>query len=401
MASNSNYILPLKAPTPLPASGVNIVTFKVWKNTLIAHVQQDVNHHHFMPGGLYSEWTAAENGIRISALHEDDHDRQVIEGKRARTSAEEYARSLANLLTSRNSQLSKFITHIACLCHHTENDDITNSSTSLEWIFDYLIKHYGLQTKGANFLNISEHVFTKGTPFQTFYKHYRAAFLDNLRKQGDVVKFKNNQVLEEDEKLSPSFENAIILWTLEKIDPRLPHKVKRDYGHQMTGDTTLKDIQPLIFENIATMIADLDQNQVTKVFASQLQIDEDPSLNAINSNRNSIRGRTRPFPLKPRGGSRSNPATLGPNRSLRTNSSAAKYCRICHLAGSNSRIYTSHEIGACSRLSIRDLESLKNTLLLNGMLTLDDQNDEEPCCVLQPGWDDIEEQDSQNDSGQE
>ena len=94
----------------------------------------------------------------------------------------------------------------------------------------------------------------KGTPFQTFYKQYRAAFVDNLRKQGEVVQFKNNLVLDEDEKLSPSFENAIILWTLEKIDPRLPQKVKRDYGHQMTGNITLKDIQPVIFEDINTMI---------------------------------------------------------------------------------------------------------------------------------------------------
>ena len=45
------------------------------------------------------------------------------------------------------------------------------------------------------------------------------------------------------EQLSPSFENAIVLWALEKIDPRLPGKVKKNYGHQMTGDITLKDIQ--------------------------------------------------------------------------------------------------------------------------------------------------------------
>ena len=73
-----NYILPLKAPTPLPASGVDVVMFKVWKNTLIAHVEQDANHHHFLPGGLYSQWIAADDGARIQALHEADHDLAVI-----------------------------------------------------------------------------------------------------------------------------------------------------------------------------------------------------------------------------------------------------------------------------------------------------------------------------------
>ena len=64
----TSYILPLKAPTPLPASGVDSVTFKVWKNTLIANIQQDANHHNFMPGGMYDEWRAAEFGSRIVAL---------------------------------------------------------------------------------------------------------------------------------------------------------------------------------------------------------------------------------------------------------------------------------------------------------------------------------------------
>ena len=91
-------------------------------------------------------------------------------------------------------------------------------------------------------MNIADHVFKQGTPFQTFFKQYRASFLDNSRKRGDVVKYQNDFVLTEDEKLSPSFENDIILWSSEKIDARLPSKVKKNYGYQMTGDATLKDI---------------------------------------------------------------------------------------------------------------------------------------------------------------
>ena len=74
-----NYILPLKAPNPLPADGVTAVTFKVWKNTLVAHVSQDSNHHLFMPGGLYSQWRAAEYGSRIQNLDDDDQEKLVIE----------------------------------------------------------------------------------------------------------------------------------------------------------------------------------------------------------------------------------------------------------------------------------------------------------------------------------
>ena len=388
MSQSTNYILPLKAPTPLPASGVNIVTFKVWRNTLIAHLQQDAHHHHFMTGGLYSEWTAAEYGNRIAAIEDTDPDKETLDGKRQRIGDNEYNRSLAALLTSRNSQLAKFVTHVATLCHITENDDVTNLSTSLTWIFDYLKKHYGLETKGANFMNISDHAFKKDVPYQTFYKQYRASFLDNLRKRGDVVKYRNDYILPEDEKLSPTFENAIILWALEKMDPRLPTKVKKDYGHQMTGDVTLKDVQPVIFENIANMIEDLDQSQTAKAFAAQSL--EQPLISAMNT-RSASRGK-KPFPFKPRDTQRYNSSKryAAPNRSSGViNQISTKYCRICDLAGSGPRIYNSHEIGHCSRLSIRDLESIKNALVLNGMVT-ETQEEEDPTYELQPGWDDNE-----------
>ena len=384
-----NYILPLKAPTPLPASGVDIVTFKVWRNTLIAHIQQDAHHHNFMPDGRYQTWRAAEDGKRIRALDDDDPDKVIIDNKR---NLGEDARNneIAQLLDKRNAQLAKFITHVATLCHHTENDDVTNCSTSLSWIFDYLKKHYGLETKGANFMDISEHVFKKGTPYQTFYKQYRASFLDNLRKRGDYVQYKNNLELTEDEKLSPSFDNAIVLWSLEKIDPRLPPKVKRNYGHQMTGNTTLKDIQPIIFENIDNMLDDLEISETSKAFSIQ-SLDDTVNLHALNRvnykrnyNQSGAKQRGARDSFIPR--SFKNKTRVSNNATTPSN----KYCRICNLAGSDRKVYTSHEIGQCSRLSARDFESLRDALVLNGMVVLPEEDQQEPSYQLHPGWDDAE-----------
>ena len=73
--SSVNYILPLKAPAPLPATGVTIVTFEVWKNTLISHLEQDANRHHFLPGEKYAKWTVAEFGKRINSLVNTDPDK--------------------------------------------------------------------------------------------------------------------------------------------------------------------------------------------------------------------------------------------------------------------------------------------------------------------------------------
>ena len=149
--STVSYILPLKAPTPLPATGVDSVTYKVWKNTLKAHLEQDAHYPFFLPGGKYSTWSPAEAGHRLEVLHEEDPDKVLADGKRERLGAPAYQTELDRILKLRNSQLSKFITLIATLCQHTENDDITNCSTSWDWIHDYLCKHYGLTTKGAIF----------------------------------------------------------------------------------------------------------------------------------------------------------------------------------------------------------------------------------------------------------
>ena len=74
-----SYILPLKAPAPLPASGVDVVQFKVWKNTLVAHIAQDANHFHFMPGGKYTTWQAADLGQPTPALHAIDPDEDLYQ----------------------------------------------------------------------------------------------------------------------------------------------------------------------------------------------------------------------------------------------------------------------------------------------------------------------------------
>ena len=216
--------------------------------------------------------------------------------------------------------------------------------------------------------------------------------MDNLRKTGDRIQFKNDQVMLEDEKLSPSFENAIVMWALDKIDPRLPARVKKNYGYQMTGNTTLKDVQPVIFENIDAMLEELEQTQATKAFALQSLDDDDVTLNAVRyQSRDSSRG-SRPFSFRGRSNNRARTARgLNQPRAIVKNTGITdKFCRICNLAGSDSRIYTSHEIGNCSRLTIRDLESLKKNLALNGIVTTEEEEDLEPKYSLQQGWDDDE-----------
>ena len=60
------------------------------------------------------------------------------------------------------------------------------------------------------------------------------------------MKHKGGARLPEDETLSPSFEDTIVLWALEEIDSHLPKKAKRD-------------MQVTILQSIPTMIEELNK----------------------------------------------------------------------------------------------------------------------------------------------
>ena len=51
----------------------------------------------------------------------------------------------------------------------------------------------------------------------------------------------NNFELQQDEILSPTFEEIIILWSLEKIDSRLPNLVNVIFSHR-NGEYVIKTI---------------------------------------------------------------------------------------------------------------------------------------------------------------
>ena len=226
--------LRLKPPSPLPQGSVTKIAFKVFINQTKAYLEQDQVNYLFLQEGCYSVWRPRQEGQRLQELHATDPENVKLIQRADRDNAQiDLQAEQDRLLITRNSQLTKFITLIAILCYYTEQDDITQCSTSFAWIEDYLKKHYNLETRGAHFLDVAEVVYTSDLPYQTFYKQFRAGFIDNLRKRGDQLAYKNNLELTTDEIMTPTLEATIVLWALERIDPRLPKKVKKNYGHQM------------------------------------------------------------------------------------------------------------------------------------------------------------------------
>lgn len=339
--------LKLKAPEVLPADGVTSVAFKAWKNALYSFLEQDTVNYLYLTGGIYSTWIAlaeSEDRKRIQVLHSRDPDKLKLARKVGNDYTQyELETDLDELLLKRNSQLSKLIQLIAVCCHYSEHDDITHQSTSTEWIMNYLLQHYNLEKKGAHFLKVSELSYKSGTNHQTFYREFRSAICDNTKRKGHKIAYLNDKELKEDENISPTFEETIVLWCLEKIDPRLPMHVSKTFGHQMVGNTTLKDLQVQIFQRIPSMIDDLNDAEANRTSA----------LNA-SAHHDTI-----------------HESTIAAGRVSNTKSWKSKrkntFCRICKVAGRPPAVYESHFPSSCR---------LKGALL-NSVLADNSEHDDE------------------------
>ena len=73
--------------------------------------------------------------------------------------------------------------------------------------------------------------------YNSFYSKFRMKICENLKKKGDRVNFYGEQEVLEDELLSSTFEEIIVVWCLEKISPELPKLVERA-GCAETGSIT-------------------------------------------------------------------------------------------------------------------------------------------------------------------
>ena len=410
----STFTLAIKAPLPLPAEGVKSVAFKAHINSLIPFLEQDVVNYFFFEDSdepIYASWTAKHDGTRISALAATDPDKISLDAKLlANTITElEYNNKRSELLRKRNSQLSKFIHLITISTHYTEHSDIKMQSTCFAWIVRYLERHYDIEARGAHFMNVAKITYKKGTLPQTFYKQFRALFDDNLRKKGEIMVHKNNHELTEDESISSSFESTIVLWCLEKIDVRLPARVAKLYGYQMTGNKTLIDLQSTIFQNISTILADLDSEEQRSSLGAAKTVDtgesQDTQLNyagawdknknagAWDKNKNTgawDKNKKKSFTSSRGRGDRRPGFTRQDSRRTGSSSAPSKpFCRMCKLAGSRPSHYNSHEIGECDLLTKSDLGSI---VRLNGLEEDGAAEDDAatPTPFLEPGWDEEE-----------
>ena len=338
--------LKIYPPSRLPDSNVTETQFNMWQEELEVYLSQEADFKVFLPNKLYADWSSyEENPDRIRALKDRDVVTENNDATAGRIITHDQAIAesddkLDNIRTSLRTVLS-IVGKCVSEGHY---NSVVRHSTSLTWIYNMLRSDYDIQSKGAHFFNILDAKYdsSKYTPV-SFYNFYRTIISNNLAKTGEVIKYKNNEALLQDEKFSPMLEDIILLDVIKEIDPRLPGFVKSHYFHKMKKEERLMDVKTDILINIPHFLEQLDAST------------ESPSLNAMKQAQ--FRG-ARTF-RKPRKSAQQSP-----------------YCRFCFLSKLPREVYTSHNFGdpRCTSLSPQD----RQTFLDSARLSNIKEDNEEP-----------------------
>ena len=307
-------------PSQLPDRGVSETQLNIWCEELEVYLMQEPDFAQFLPGRKYHEWESKEvNENRIARLTPRD-------------ARELNAEEQADKLTSVREKLRTVLSIIGKCVAEGHYNTVIRHSTSIKSIYNTLRADYDLKAKGVHFFQILSLKYDgeKNTPI-SFYNQYRSLIINNLSKAGETIKYKGNQVLTEDEKMSPMLEDLILLNVLREIDPRLPAFVKVHYNHKMQSTDKIMDMKSDMMVNIGSFLQQLDSEE------QNYSLKEAASLGAFRPKPQQLNTRFR--------------RTRKPNNARQNKSS---YCRMCWLEGHPREIFTGHNFGEQSCISISD-----------------------------------------------
>ena len=227
---------------------------------------------------------------------------------------------------------------IVSYCPQTIRLEIERNFTSLKWIWERVRRHYGFTKSEGNFLKLATIKHKDGERYESFFQRIMAHLYDNLLCPGSALQF-DGEVYNQTEQMSPSTERlGVFLW-LHYIDERLPMYVARAYSHDLQK-MSLKDIQPVLSQNMESLLAEL---------AAQ----EDIKLNySSSSNRRSFNNRPRAYSKYQSSSSKRS----GPSQS----SKSCAFCKAC------KKPHLGHDVNTCWALSRFNKSDIVSALMVNG-----------------------------------
>ena len=218
--------------------------------------------------------------------------------------------------TQKNIILERMLGLISQFAPSLLRSDIIKRSTSLQWIWKRIRKHYSFCQSEVNFLKISTIKRQEGERYETLFQRIIAHLEDNLLTTESGLTH-DGAPITENEEMSPTTERlAVYIW-LNLIDERLPSYVSRVYAHDLQTKS-LKDIQPQICSAMDSLLQEINTQEEIQVQYSK-----------------SSYHNTRQQRMKP------------PNRRPTTSQRPSQLNKTCLLCKAANRPFQGHDISTC------------------------------------------------------
>ena len=350
-------------PNTLPAEGISDTQFQIWTENLEIYLEIESKFRKFLHDGKYSTWTPAEqNEKRILTVIEPDKEEQLPDIRR---------------------DLRQFINIVAKYVHVDYYQPIVRHSSSLKWIYNKIREDYDILQQGIHFFNLLDLTWDPAgdvTPIG-FYNNYRSLIIGNLAKKSTVIQWKG-ETMKEDERLSPSHEDLILLNVLQLIHPKLPTFIREQYAHKMGLDRRLMDFKTEILTKAKHYIQEIETPQAANIETNEdLQCNYSSTQQPRNFGRSNWKSQNyqrRPqqsnYQRQPQQSNYQKPTT-----SFQSSGQPPPFCRICQVSGLSRTIYTSHYLGeaTCPSLSSKDKQLLTSRITQQlGAVSLDDNEED-------------------------
>ena len=233
----------------------------------------------------------------------------------------------------RAGDVDLLLDQVANYCPYVPRPDITKDCRSMKEVWSTIRQFYGKGLSGASLNDVWNVRRELDEPPQVLYARMKQLYLDNLLTT-DGLQHVDGKVLE-DEEMSPTLLNTIVLHWLNTLHPNLRDVVTQRFITQLR-DHTYASILPEISRSIVSLLDEVS-NPV--------------SVHRASYSNSPYRGSARPS-YPPRQFSKpGNSFNYKPSNQPRPNS--GKHCQFCKLTG--KKMFYTHHIEDC--LFIKRLNS--------------------------------------------
>lgn len=217
-------------------------SFENWRQNILYTLSLDANFAPFLSDGV--RWEKKSRAAPHRGFTNDAH--PIPENQR-RTREQKVA------------HLELMLGQIANYCPVISRNTLIKNSTSMDFIWQQIRLHFGFQSTGAHLIDFCDIKLEPNERPEDLYQRLMAFSEDNLLRR-DLGILHHGEQLQEDEEMTPSLENFIVLTWLRLIHPDLPKLVKQRYGTELRT-RTLASIKPEISQALDSLREELQSTE--------------------------------------------------------------------------------------------------------------------------------------------